>query len=105
MVRRMKIPVFVIFVFFVAFVVQDRGSAQRADPRLNVVDLSVADAQRRMTAGTLTSQALTRAYLDRIAALDDKGPQLNAVIDINPAALKDAEARDAERREIGRAHV
>jgi amidase len=51
-----------------------------------------------MTTGTLTSRALTRAYLDRIAALDDSGPQLNAVIDINPAALKEAEARDAERK-------
>ena len=51
-----------------------------------------------MTAGTLTSRALTQAYLDRIAAIDDSGPQLNAVIDINPAALKEAEARDVERK-------
>src|SRR5687767_15772311 len=51
-----------------------------------------------MTTGTLTSRTLTRAYLDRIAALDDSGPQLNAVIDINPAALQEAEARDAERK-------
>jgi amidase len=51
-----------------------------------------------MVAGTLTSRALTRAYLDRIAAIDDSGPLLNAVIDINPGALKDADARDAERR-------
>src|SRR5687768_18499856 len=51
-----------------------------------------------MAAGTLTSRALTRAYLDRIAAVDDSGPQLNAVIDINPAALTEADARDAERR-------
>ena len=87
------------FVFFVAFVVQNhRGSAQQASPSINVVDLSVADAQRRMAAGTLTSSALTRAYLNRIASIDDSGPQLNAVIDINPAAIKEAEARDAERR-------
>src|SRR5688572_15656371 len=55
-----------------------------------------------MTAGTLTSRALTRAYLDRIAAIDDAGPQLNAVIDVNQAALQEADARDAERR-AGRA--
>src|SRR4029079_4079601 len=36
--------------------------------------------------------------LDRIAAIDDAGPQLNAVIDINPAAVKEADARDAERK-------
>ena len=51
-----------------------------------------------MTAGTLTSRALTRGYLDRIAAIDDAGPRLNAVIDLNPAALQEADARDAERR-------
>ncbi len=84
---------------FAFFVVQGHhGSAQQAAPPLDVVDLSVAEAQRRMAAGTLTSRALTRAYLDRIAALDDGGPQLNAVIDINPAAVQEAEARDAERR-------
>ena len=73
-------------------------SAQRASDTINVIDLSVADAQRRMTAGTLTSRALTRGYLDRIAAIDDAGPRLNAVIDLNPAALQEADARDAERR-------
>lgn len=51
-----------------------------------------------MAAGSLTSQSLTRAYLDRIAQLDDAGPMLNAVIEVNPAALADAEALDAERR-------
>ena len=51
-----------------------------------------------MAAGTLTARALTRAYLDRIAAVDDAGPQLNAVIEINPAATEEAASRDAERR-------
>jgi amidase len=73
-------------------------AVQDAATQIDVIDLSVADAQRRMAAGTLTSRALTRAYLDRIAALDDAGPQLNAVIDINPAALKEADARDGERK-------
>ena len=91
--------VFAIFVVFVLFVVhQARGAGQQRGPVVDVVDLSVADAQRRMTAGTLTSRALTRAYLDRIAAIDDAGPQLNAVIDLNQAALQEADARDAERR-------
>jgi amidase len=87
---------FVLFLFFVIFVVQ--GRVQQVPSPVDIVDLSIADAQRRMVAGTLTSRALTRAYLDRIAAIDDGGPLLNAVIDINPAALKDADARDAERR-------
>ena len=86
---------FAIFAFFATFAA---NAAQQAARTLDVVDLSVSDAQRRMTAGTLTSRALTQAYLDRIAAIDDSGPQLNAVIDINPAALKEAESRDAERK-------
>ena len=51
-----------------------------------------------MAAGTLTSRALAQAYLDRIAELDDAGPMLNAVIELNPDALADADARDAERK-------
>ena len=87
-----------VFAFFVLFVVHSQRPTARQAPSVDVVDLSIAEAQRRMTAGSLTSRALTRAYLDRIAAVDDSGPQLNAVIDINPAALKDADGRDAERR-------
>jgi amidase len=70
---------------------------EQAAPAVDVVELSVADAQGRMGAGTLTARSLTRADLDRIAALDDAGPRLNAVIEINPRALADAEALDAER--------
>jgi amidase len=70
-----------------------------ATQTLDVVELSALDARDRMAAGALTSRALTQAYLDRIAALDDAGPRLEAVIEINPAALSDAEALDAERRD------
>jgi amidase len=65
---------------------------------LDVVELSAADARDRMAAGTITSRALTQAYLDRIAKIDDAGPRLGAVIDLNPAALNDADALDAERK-------
>ena len=52
-----------------------------------------------MAAGTLTSRALTQAYLDRIAAIDDAGPRLDAVIEINSAALADADRLDRERQQ------
>jgi amidase len=69
-----------------------------SSPSIDVVELSATDAGARMAAGTLTARALTQAYLDRIAAVDDAGPRLDSVIELNPAALADAEARDAERR-------
>jgi Asp-tRNA(Asn)/Glu-tRNA(Gln) amidotransferase A subunit family amidase len=40
---------------------------------------------------------LVDAYLARIAAYDVGGPQLNAMIRLNPAARRDAAAMDAER--------
>ena len=48
--------------------------------------------------GTLNSEAITAAYLARIAAVDDSGPTLNAVIATFPDALDQARAMDAELR-------
>ena len=65
---------------------------------VDVVELSATEARDRMTAGTLTSHALTQAYLNRIAQIDDSGPMLNAVIEVSPTAIADADALDAERK-------
>lgn len=46
--------------------------------------------------GKVTSAAVTRAFLDRIAAVDDAGPMLNAVLALNPNALADAKKLDEE---------
>ncbi len=64
----------------------------------DVVELAATEARDRMAAGTLTSHALTQAYLNRIAAIDDAGPRLDAVIELSPKALAEADALDAERK-------
>ncbi len=51
-----------------------------------------------MTTGKASSVDITKAYLARIAAYDHAGPQLNAIIRVNPRALQEAAARDAERK-------
>ena len=61
-------------------------------------EATVAELAARMQAGTLTSRALTAAYLARIAAVDAAGPSLKSVIEVNPDALTIAAERDAERR-------
>lgn len=48
--------------------------------------------------GALNSEAITSAYLARIAAIDDSGPTLNAVIATFPDAVEQARAMDAELR-------
>src|SRR6188768_2577936 len=47
-------------------------------------EVDIADLQARMQKGELDSRTLTQAYLDRIAAIDREGPQLNSIIEINP---------------------
>jgi len=74
------------------------SSATVGKPTVDVVELSATDARARMASGELTSVALAQAYLDRIAKIDDAGPTLGAVIEINPQAVADATALDAERK-------
>src|SRR6187549_1023353 len=74
------------------------GSQPAGAPALDVAELSASDAAAKMAAGALSSRQLTQAYLDRIAKIDKAGPALNSVIELNPDALKDADALDAERK-------
>lgn len=78
------------------------ANAGPAPARFAFAEVGIAELQARMERGELSSHALTQAYLDQIAAIDDAGPRLNAVIETNPNALKEADARDAERK-AGRA--
>lgn len=57
----------------------------------------IAEVQAAMAHGELTALQLTSACVERIAALDQSGPTLRAVIEVNPDALHIAAARDAER--------
>ena len=66
-----------------------------------VAEASIADEQKAMTEGRVTSKALVEAYLARIAAFDRQGPRLNALITVNPNALREAEALDRERAAKG----
>ena len=64
-------------------------------------ELSVAEVQRRMAAGSLTSERLTEHFLRRIHRLDRNGPRLNSVIEVNPEAVAIARVLDDERRTQG----
>lgn len=63
---------------------------------------TIADIQAAMDKGALTSEKLIQLYLARIDAYDKKGPRINAVITLNPKALEEARALDAERKAKGR---
>lgn len=63
-----------------------------------VAEMSLSEANAGLAAGTLSAEALTQAYLQRIEQLDRGGPALNSVIELNPDALAEARALDAERK-------
>src|SRR5579871_1137927 len=73
-----------------------------AAPRaFELEEATLADLQKRMKEGSLTAGALTQRYLERIEAIDKRGPALNTVIEVNPDALQIAAALDAERKAKG----
>ncbi len=57
---------------------------------------SVAELQEALANGETTVRAIVEAALARIDALDQQGPSLNAVIQVNPEALSIADELDAE---------
>ncbi|MGX1832201.1 amidase family protein [Paenibacillus taichungensis] len=64
-------------------------------------EATITDLQAAMTQGKLTSKELVQKYLDRIEKYDDQGVSINAVLTLNPDALKIAETLDEERAAQG----
>jgi amidase len=80
------------------------ASPARADPEgapTKFNEMTVAQMQAAMAAGKLSSVELTRFYIERILKLDQNGPGVNAVIEINPDAIAMAQRAD-EMRENGK---
>jgi amidase len=72
-------------------------TAQTAPPRsarFTVVETSIADMQRAMQEHRVTSRDIVTEYLTRIALYNGR---VHAAIAVNPRALAEADARDAER--------
>ncbi|HVN15058.1 MAG TPA: amidase [Anaerolineales bacterium] len=59
---------------------------------------TISEMQARMESGELTARQLAELYIERIETLDQAGPKVNSVIELNPDALAIASALDAERK-------
>src|SRR5262249_53688538 len=53
--------------------------------------------QDAMARGDVTSEDIVREYLARLSIYDRNGPTFHAMLALNPHAIADARARDAER--------
>src|SRR5467141_3925361 len=74
-----------------------RNSQSNEAPK-NHNEWTVAHLQAEMASGKLTSEDLTKEYIKRIVALDQSGPGVNAVIELNPDALDMARNADFLRK-------
>lgn len=69
--------------------------AQSAAP-LSLVELTISDMHAALVAGRTTTASVVQGYLDRIAAYDQQGPALNAVVNTHADALDHAAALDRQ---------
>ena len=56
--------------------------------QIEVTGATITELQDAMTSGSVTSAQITRDYLARIAAYDQQGPAINAMIWLNPNWLR-----------------
>ena len=71
--------------------------ATPAPAAFTVFEKTVTQLQDAMTRNLVSSEDITREYLARLSQYDRHGPTFRAVLSINPRAIADARARDAER--------
>lgn len=74
------------------------GAAQAEPQASTLMEATIQGVHAQFTAGTLTCHDLVKFYLDRIQAYDQQGPAVNAMLYINPNALKEADAMDAAHK-------
>ena len=72
-------------------------SAAAADA-FELHEATLADLQQQLSSGQRTARQLTELYLKRIEAIDQSGPTLRSVIELNPDALRIADQLDQERK-------
>ena len=74
---------------------QPAKKSSRPAPPFRVEEKTIAQLHAALRARQVTCRGLVEAYLARISAYDQKGPSLNAVLLLNPDALKTADELDA----------
>ena len=78
------------------------AAAQAASPdEFEFHEATIASLSEAIRSGKLTARRLTEAYLQRIDAIDKRGPAVNSVIELNPDALPIADELDRERQARG----
>lgn len=72
-----------------------------AAKEFQLMEATIDDIQTAYKNRQITARQLVQMYLDRVAAYDQKGPGINAVISVNPTALAEADKLDAAYAKSG----
>ena len=64
-------------------------------------EITIDDLRAGYTSGKYTIRSIAEKYIRRINQIDETGPAINSVIEINPDALKIADSLDAELKQKG----
>lgn len=78
------------------------GQGVASAATFNVEEASITGIEDALKSGQTTCQAVVAAYIDRINAYDQKGPALDSVITLNPAARELAAYKDAQFKKTGK---
>jgi amidase len=73
---------------------EPRATAPRSPGAFVIEEATISGIHEAFAAGIIDCVGLTEAYLGRIAAYDDRGPSLKAILTVNPRAAETAEALD-----------
>ncbi len=88
-----------LFLWIASFLSCRESSGTGSEKSLNLEEYTITQMQEGYEKGDFTTEEVVQWYLDRIEAIDRNGPQLHAVIQVNPDALAIARQLDTERRE------
>lgn len=77
------------------------ANCQTKPEPFQLIETTIERVHAAYKSGQLTSHQLVQLYLNRIEAYDKNGPKINAIINLNPKALEDADKLDASFKTSG----
>lgn len=90
----MKNPL-VAFIFLILFSISCSSPSSKYD-ELRLEEITIPELQKNYKNGTYTISDVVEAYLQRIEDVDNNGPAINSIIEVNPDAMEIANQLDEE---------
>lgn len=87
-----------IFILIIGFFTTDchnHKTSSSTKQKITIEEITIEEIHQNYRNNTFSVRELVQTYLQRIDSLDQKGPQLNSIIQLNPEALKIADSLDA----------